>query len=333
MSTEHRHWLARAEEDALEPDLDICDPHVHLWDRRGDRYLLDDLHADTGAGHRVREVVYVECRAGYRTQGPEEYRPVGETEAASAAAQVSEARQGATIAGIVGHADLRLGAAIEPVLLAHAEAGGGRFCGIRQATTWDANEEVTRGHRIAPPGLMLEPAFRDGLRTLARLDLRFDAWLYHPQIPELTQVAQAVPELTVILDHLGGPLGRGPYSDRAAVREQWRRDVDELARCDNVVVKLGGIGMPIFGLGWERRHVPPTSEELAAAWEPEITFCIERFGAERCMFESNYPVDGRSASYGVLWNAFKRICTGASPDEKRWLFRETAVTTYGLPAS
>jgi L-fuconolactonase len=332
-SPEHRAWLERGREEPLEPELEICDPHVHLWDRPGDRYLLDELRADTGGGHDVRQVVYVECGASYRPDGPEQLRPVGETAAAVAAARASEQGEGARITGIVCHADLRLGAEVEAVLAAHLEVGQHRIRGVRHATTWDGSPQVRRGHRTATPGLLGESGFRAGLAALARNGLCFDAWLYHPQLGELAAAARAVPELTVVLDHLGGPLGVGPYRDREHVRSQWRRSIAEVARCDNVVVKLGGIGMPIFGLGWEQRSTPPSSAELADAWGPDIAFVIEQFGVERCMFESNYPVDGRSAHYSALWNAYKRICVDASDRERRWLFHDTAVRTYGLAAS
>lgn len=333
MTSEHRIPLNRVQEEALEPELEICDPHIHLWEREGDNYLLDDFQADTGSGHDVRQAVYIECGSGYRTGGPEELQPVGETEFVADVAQSSEGPNRITVTGIVGYADLNRGTEVEPVLAAHQEAGGDRFCGIRHATAWDASEEVRRGHRVRQPGLMIQPGFHDGLAVLARLGLSFDAWLYHPQIPELTAAARAVPELTVVLDHLGGPLGVGPYTDRQRVRDDWRRSIAELAECENVVVKLGGIGMPVFGLVSGHRATSPTSEELAAAWEPEVTFCMERFGVERCMFESNFPVDRRSVSYTVLWNAFKRITAAASPEEKRWLYRDAAVAAYRLPAS
>ena len=331
MTSTHDAWLEQVREAPIDPSLPICDPHHHLWDHPADRYMLDELLADTGAGHRVVRTVFVDCMSGYRADGPEEMRPVGETEFARVVAAESEGRGGAVVAGIVGYADLRLGARVEPVLAAHVEAGGGLFRGIRHATSWDADPSIRTNHAGSPAGLMRQQVFLDGMATLARLGLSFDAWLYHPQIPELTAAARAVPDLTIILDHLGGPLGIGPYQDRDAVLADWRASITELASCPNVFVKLGGIGMPSFGFAWHHRDVPPSSEELAATWGPEITHCIEAFGPERCMFESNFPVDKKSCSYVVLWNAFQRIASGASDDERRWLFHDAAATAYRLP--
>ena len=331
MTTSQAEWLAQVHEPPIDPTVPICDPHHHLWDHPTERYLLDELLADTGSGHDVRQTVFVDCMSGYRSDGPEELRPVGETEFALGVALASEGRQGATVAGIVGYADLRLGAGVEHVLAAHLEAGGGRFRGIRHATSWDADPSIRTNHVGSPPGLMREPVFLDGLAVLARMGLTFDAWLYHPQIPELTAAARAVPDLTIILDHLGGPLGIGAYDDRGAVLADWRASIQDLATCPNVSVKLGGIGMPSFGIPWHHREVPPSSAELAEAWGPEIRFCIDTFGPERCMFESNFPVDRKSCSYVVLWNAFQRIAAGASADDVRWLFHDAAATAYRLP--
>jgi predicted TIM-barrel fold metal-dependent hydrolase len=330
---EHETWLARSAEEALDPDVAICDPHHHLWDHPTDRYLLEELRADTGAGHRVERTVFVECTSAYRQDGPEALRPVGETDFVAAIAAESErtAADGAIIAGIVGFADLRLGDAVEEVLAAHVAAGGGRFRGIRHASSWDADPGIRNAHTDPPPGLLADPSFRVGLAVLGRAGLRFDAWHYHPQIPELVDLARAHPEVPIVLDHLGGPLGIGPYARRREeVREVWRGSMEELATCENVSVKLGGIGMPIYGLGWHQRPEPPTSEELAVAWGPDIRFCIEAFGVDRCMFESNFPVDRRSCTYVVLWNAFKRIVADASPDERAALLSGTATAFYGL---
>ena len=332
--TDKEQWLGRHVEEALEPDLTICDPHHHLWDHPTSTYLLDELRADTGSGHRVVSTVFVECGSEYRTAGPEAFRPVGETEFVAAQAAMSEASSdaGSVIAGIVGFADLTAREA-DDVLAAHVEAGGGRFRGIRHVTAYDESPDVRASHTNPPPGLMADPAFRAGFAALGAAGLSFDAWLYHPQLPELAELCRAHPEVPVVLDHLGGPLGIGPYAGRRdEVMEGWREAMDGVASCPNVVLKLGGIGMPIFGLGWHKRPEPPTSEELAEAWGDDIRWCIERFGVERCMFESNFPVDRQSCSYTVLWNAFKRIVADASPSEKAALFHDTAVAAYRLGA-
>ncbi len=337
---DHATWLAQVAEDVLEPGLPIVDPHHHLWDLPGNRYLLPELLADTGAAdahgrsHDVRATVFVECMAKYRTGGPEALRPVGETEFVDGIAAMSASgAQGPTraAAGIVGFADLRLGAAVREVLQAHLEAAPGRFRGIRHAAAWHADPRIRRSHTNPPPGLLLDARFREGFAELAPMKLSFDAWLFHPQIPELTDLARAFPETTIVLDHYGGPLGIGPYEGRAdAVHAEWRRSIDELARCPNVHAKLGGLHMPVNGFGWHKAPAPPGSAEIAAATRRYVLDTIERFGPHRCMFESNFPVDKASCSYVVLWNAFKRLAAGFSADEKAALFHGTATRIYRL---
>jgi len=329
VTPEHAAWLALVSEEPLDPGLPICDPHHHLWDTPKERFLVEELQAGT-AGHDVRSTVYVDCMSGYRTQGPPALAPVGEVEFARTQAEASERTGGAVIAGIVSYADLRLGAGVAEVLDAELEAGRGRFRGIRHATSFDPDPTIRRNHVGSPAGLMGEPVFREGLAVLGTMGLSFDAWLYHPQIGELTAAARAVPGLTVVLDHLGGPLGIGPYRDRDAVSSAWRAAMSELASCPNVFVKLGGIGMPDFGVAWHERPRPPTSQELARTWGDEIRFCVDTFGPQRCMFESNFPVDRKGCSYGVLWNAFKRIAEPYDPDEKAWLFHDSAAAAYRL---
>jgi L-fuconolactonase len=316
----------------LDPGLPICDPHHHLWDHPTSRYLLDELRQDTGAGHNLTRTVFVECGSSWRDGGPEAFRPVGETGFVAAAADESDrtAADGAVIAGIVGHADLRA-PEIADVLAAHVEAGGGRFRGVRQVSAFDPSPDIRTSHTGPPPGLLADPAFGSGFDALGRAGLSFDAWLYHPQLGELADLARSHPDVPVVLDHLGGPLGIGPYAGRRAeVLEAWRAGMARVAACESVSLKLGGIGMPIFGLGWHRRESPPSSEELAGAWGDEIRWCIDRFGVDRCMFESNFPVDRQSCSYTVLWNAFQRIAADASPAERAALFHDTAVRVYRL---
>jgi L-fuconolactonase len=325
-------WLAASTETPIDPGLPIVDPHHHLWDHAGmGLYLVDQLHGDTGAGHNVEGTVFVECTWGYRADGPEHLRPVGETEHVAAAAEQSVAAGGAEIRGIVGFADMALGDAVDEVLDAHVEAGRGRFRGIRHATAFDPDRRVRRAHTRPTPGLMADPGFRKGVARLGARGLSFDAWLYHPQIVELVALARAVPECTFVLDHLGGPLGIGPYEGlRAEVLEGWHRDIVEAAACPNVVVKLGGIGMVVYGRGYEHRPQPPSSQDLADDWGGPVRHVIDQFGVDRCMFESNFPVDKVSCSYVTLWNSFKKMSSGASDAEKAALFHDTAARVYSV---
>ena len=327
-------------EDVIEPELPICDPHHHLWDRRGNRYLLDELLADTGQAdahgrcHDVRSTVYVECASMMRADGPQALRPVGETEFVNGIAAMSASGgYGHTrvAAGIVSYADLCLGAAGREVLEAHIGAARGRFRGIRHAAGWHASEQIRNSHGNPGEHLLRDAKFREGFAQLAPLGLSFDAWLFHPQIGELTELARAFPDTLIVLDHFGGPLGIGPYAGQAdAVYAAWRGDIDPLARCPNVVAKLGGIHMPVNGFGWHKREPRPNSQQLAEASARYVLHTIERFGPERCMFESNFPVDKVSCSYLVLWNSFKRLAAGFSAAEKAALFHDTAARVYRL---
>jgi predicted TIM-barrel fold metal-dependent hydrolase len=332
-------WLARRPaEDILEPELPIVDPHHHLWDHKRHRYLLDELRADTGSGHRIVATVFVDCMAFYRADGPAALRPVGETEFANGvAAMCASGAYGElrACAGIVGFADLTLGAAVQEVLTAHIAAGGGRqtgrFKGIRHAGGWDASPMIHNSHTKPIRGLYADATFRQGFAQLAPLGLSFEAWQYHPQLPDVIALARAFPDTAIILNHVGGPLGVGPYAGRNdEVFADWRRHIAELATCPNVTVKLGGLGMRIGPIQHFKQPDPPTSTEVADAWRPWIAACIDSFGAERCMFESNFPVDKASASYAVLWNAFKRLAAGASATEKTALFSGTASRVYRL---
>jgi L-fuconolactonase len=333
----NEQWLALHREDILEPDLEIVDPHHHLWDFARHRYLLPDLLADTGSGHNIAQTVFIECTACYRADGPAALRPVGETEFVNGiAAMAASGAYGRTrvAAGIVGMADLTLGSAVEEVLAAHVAAGGGRFRGIRHAAAWqDKTPEVHNSHTHPPPHLYRDHAkFREGFAVLGRMGLAFDAWLYHPQLDDLIDLARAFPGQPIVLDHVGGPLGLGWYADkRAEIFADWRRRMAELAQAPNVYVKLGGLGMRINGFAFHKRPRPPTSQELADAWRPYVETCIAAFGPARCMFESNFPVDKISGAYATYWNAFKRLAAGASVDERALLFRDTARRFYKLP--
>jgi L-fuconolactonase len=330
-------WLDQRNEPILEPGLPIIDPHHHLWDRPGWRYLLDELLADTGTGHNIIATVFVQARAMVRATGPEELRPVGETEFVNGVAAMSASGiYGKTkvCAGIVGHADLTLGTRVEPVLAAHIRAGGDRFRGIRHITAWDGDDSIRNPAYSPPPGLLADKAFRDGFAVLCRLGLSFDAWLYHPQIKELTDLARAFPDARIVLNHVGGPIGIGPYAaKRKEVFAAWTASIKALAACPNVCVKVGGLGMRMGGFGFHEKAEPPSSGTLAAAWRPYVETCIEAFGPSRCMFESNFPVDKGSYSYPVFWNACKLLAKAASHGEKADLFAGTAARFYRLDFS
>jgi predicted TIM-barrel fold metal-dependent hydrolase len=339
MTTPAEDWLALTQETAIDPDLPICDPHHHLWSRTDDRfthkrYLLDELLKDTGTGHRIEKTVYIECGSRYRESGAETLRPVGETEFVETLAEESRRRHQAdgtaAIAGIVGHADLTQGEEVRPLFEAHLEASPGRFRGIRQIAAWDTDDALWHRNPVVP-GLLLDERFRRGFAWLSRYNLSFEAWLYHHQLPDLIDLAAAFPETTIVLNHVGGPLGIGAYARyRDAIFRYWKHYVGRLAEHPNVVVKLGGLAMPLTGFGWHTQPAPPDSAALAEKMRPYFLWCIETFGTERCMFESNFPVDKESCSYGVVWNAFKRIAQDFSPDEKARLFHDNAVKTYRL---
>jgi L-fuconolactonase len=331
-------WLALTTEQPLEPELPICDPHHHLWGLRpaavSPQYLLDELLDDVGSGHNIVSTVFIECGAMYKADGPPEFRSVGETEFVNGVAAMSASgMHGGTrvAAGIVGTADLRLGSSVGQVLDAHIAAGGGRFRGIRQAAAWDADPAFPPGRGAPGSGLFRRDDFRAGFKELAPRQLSFEVWCYHPQIPDATDLARAFPDTTIILDHFGGPLGIGTYAGQAdEIFAEWQTMISDLAACPNVVAKLGGLNMELNGFGWHAQPRPPSSVELAAATRRYYEFTIEKFGVNRCMFESNFPVDKLSTSYGVLWNSVKRLTADYSTLEKAQLFHDTAARVYRL---
>jgi predicted TIM-barrel fold metal-dependent hydrolase len=347
------HAASAPPEPILEPDLPIVDPHHHLWDRRklvatlppashpfetivrrAPRYLLDELLTDLGRGHNVTASVYVECGSAYRAEGPPEFAPVGETEFVNGVGAMAASRDHdgpRACAGIVGHADLTLGDRIAPVLEAHLAASS-RFRGIRHSASADADPAVLGPLRGRPLGLLADAAFRAGFARLAPLGLSYDCWLLEPQLDELADLAAAFPHTSIVLDHVGTPLGIGRYAGQREARFPiWRDSIRRLAERPNVVVKLGGLAMPFAGFEARAPAAPePESARLAALWAPYVETCIEAFGPDRCMFESNFPVDLYTCAYDVLWNAFKRIAAAASVDEKAALFSRTATRVYRL---
>lgn len=322
-----KQWLDLVREDALDPDLPICDPHHHFFKdaSRFSLYMQSDALDDMTVPHRITETVFVECREGYRTDGPEALRPVGETEFVLETIDGLPDEAPRLAAGIVGHANLALGAAVAEILEAHLAAAPGRFKGIRHAT---AHAPGRQSYGAAPPSLLYDREFRAGFACLARYGLRFDALIYAHQIPDLADLAARFPATTIILNHVAVPLAVADPGSEAA--QAWRRGIVDMARQPNVVIKLGGLGMPQCGFGWHEQAAPPDSQMLADQTEPFYLWCIEQFGVDRCMFESNFPVDKVSYSYSVLWNSFKRITAGFSADERAALFRTTALRVYGL---
>ena len=327
-------WTDLGREEALEPDLPILDPHHHVWDDERGRYLMHELAADTGSGHNIVATVFIEAGSMYRAEGPTEMKPVGEVEFVNGIAAMSaSARYGKTrhCAGIVGHADMMLGDDVERVLEALVAAGNGRFRGIRHGLTWDTGNAASFGRRQVPRHQMLDPIFRKAFARLQPHGFSFEAWLFHPQLSDLVDLLRQFPKANVVLNHVGGLLGIPPHDkNREEVFGIWRNSIRELAQFPNLTVKVGGLGMLYCGFDFHLRDTPPSSEELAKVWRPYVETCIEAFGPDRCMMESNFPVDKQSCGYGVLWNALKRITQNYSASEKTALYRDTAARIYRL---
>jgi L-fuconolactonase len=345
METQNLAWIKLTPEDALEPELPICDCHHHLWDYPDSlpenqlrhkwvrHYMLTDMLQDIGKGHNVRETVVVESRTMYRNYGPKEYRSIGQTEFAQGiAAQAATGLYGHTLvaAGIVGYVDLALGDAVAPLLEAHLIAGKDRFRGIRNVLTWHSGHEIES--RISGPDFITSPLFLKGFSYLHKYNLSFDTFIFHPQLADMAKLAKAFPGTLIILEHFGGLLGVGPYlNKREEVFPSWKKGIAALKDYPNVIMKMNGLGQLLNGFEWNKRTVPPGSEELAKSIKPYFDHCIENFGVNRCMLESNYPVDRISFSYTVLWNAFKRLTKDYTKSEKAALYRDNAVNVYRLP--
>ena len=324
-------WIESLNEAVLEPELPIIDPHHHLWVRNGYTYLMPELASDLASGHNVVATVYAECHSMYRTAGPEELRALGETEFVRGQAAMSASGEFCSARAcdvMFGNVDLTLGGAAEAVLEQHIEAAGGRFRGVRISSGWHDDGGI---HNVADqPKLLIDPRVDEAIAIVRRMGLSLDCWLYHTQLDEVAQVADSHPELTIVLNHVGSPILGGPYRGKTdEVFAQWKADIHRLSKRENVFVKLGA--MPIRMPSYEGdRSLPPGSQEVADAWRPWIETCIEAFGAERSMYESNFPVQKRWCSYQVCWNAFKRISAGASASEKTNLFAGAAARAYQI---
>jgi L-fuconolactonase len=326
-------WLSRRVEDVLDPGLPIIDAHHHLWIEQEVPYLANEITADVRDGHAIGATVFVQANYNYRRDLPPHLAPIGETETAAAIAAECAAEGCPTrvAAAIVAHADLTLGERLNEVLDAHEAAGKGAFRGIRHSTSRDPNYPEGIVMRPAPAGLLGDHAYRAGMARLAARGISYDAMLYHSQIGELTEAARALPDLSIVLDHIGCIIGVGPYRGREQETfREWRASMAGLAECPNVAVKLGGFGMIVCGPLWHEEDRPPSSAQLAQAWQPYVETCIELFGADRCMFESNFPVDKAMYSYRTVWNAFKRLTQSVGPDERHALFSGTASRFYRI---
>ena len=325
-------WLATRREEVTDSDQPIIDAHHHLFDRLGHPYLAEDLKTDIGTDLNVIATVFVQARSFYRTDGPETLRPIGETGfAATVAEKASASGSPKLCAAIVGYADLTLGEAVRPVLEAHISVGRNRFRGIRHILAWDADDRFLNPAYPTTEDMVDGLEFRAGFSHLADLGLSFDAWIFFHQIPRLTALARQFPDVQIVLNHCGGILGIGGYAGcHDDVFKQWRAAMSELADCLNVAVKIGGLGMALSGFGFEQLAQAPSSRTLAVAWQPWVQTCMELFGVERCMFESNFPVDKGSYSYVTGWNAMTRLTTGLTPTERNALFFETAARIYKI---
>lgn len=330
-------WLGLVTEAVVEPELPLVDAHHHLFDQPPHRYMFDEMLADVGAGHRVEATVYVEAGAMWRAGGPRALAPIGELEfangigAMSASGAYGPAR---LCAAIVAHADLTLGRAVAPVLDRYLAAAPERFRGIRHYGAHDPDPTVTTIPTPPKPRLYYDPQFREGLAELQPRGLSFDIWVYHPQLEMVADLARAFPGTTMILNHMGGRLGIGPYAgDPAGVTRAWERGLRAIAACPNVQVKIGGFAMRMMGFGFHQRPRPPASDELVAAWSPYVETCIDAFGPGRCIFESNFPVDKSSCSYPVLWNAFKKLTARHTPAERLAMLGGNARCVYRIDSS
>jgi predicted TIM-barrel fold metal-dependent hydrolase len=318
----------------LEPDLPIIDSHHHLRDRRDSYYMFDDYVQDVQRGHNIVASVYVECMTMHRLDGPEVLRPIGEIEFANGVAAVSAAGKYGPCriaAAIVGYADLRHGDAVGELLDRGLAAAPDRLRGIRQCTMEESDPEVWRYvPHPSPAGILSHPQFRSGLKQLASRNLVFDTAVFYRQLPDIARIADEFPSLTIVLNHVGQATGLTDPNRAAEVFAIWRQNMSDLAQRPNVICKVGGMGQPYFGFGFELRDKLPTYLELASVWRPWAETAIEIFGMERCMMESNFPADRRSCDFVTLWNALKHIVTSASRSDKNALFHDNAARVYRI---
>jgi L-fuconolactonase len=325
-------WLARHQEAIIDGALPVVDAHHHIWDPPGARYLLDELLSDVKSGHKVDATVFMECHSMYRTSGPEDMQVVGETEYMANLAERSEKDKSTSTrvcAAIVGTVDLELGDRVEPVLEAHLAAGRGRFRGIRARVASDPDRSINP--HGTPPGVLVADQTRRAIAAVGRQGLSLDVWVLQTQLGDALDVCKRFPDLPIIVNHVGGPLGMGPYRGRREeLFKDWARNIQALGKMPNASMKLGGMAMRYLGLDFHLQPEPPSSDTLVAAWQPYFDTCVKAFGPDRCMFESNFPVDKAMCGYPVLWNAFKKLCRAYSASERSAMLADTAKRVYRI---
>ena len=332
MNLDRLEWINSGQEAPVDSEQRIIDPHHHLWERGGSRYRAEELSEDTSRGHTVTDTVFVECLANYRKEAQKELRSIGETEFVVDESIRSKELKGCNISGIVAFVDLSLGDKISDLLEAHQELAGQMLKGIRHATAWSSDADIPISHSKPSEGLMTDKTFIDGVRSLGTRNLSFDAWMYFDQLHELHGLAKEAPNTRIIINHLGAPLKLGRWKKKQDnVQAIWKSELRKLAKLENVYLKIGGIGMEnYFGTNWVSRPKPPSSDEVVTVWNERILWCIEIFGTEKCMFESNYPVDRQTLPYSVIWNTFQKIVQTFTASEKDDLFWVTARSVYGV---
>lgn len=330
-SQRHAQWLTLRQEPILEPDLAVVDPHHHLWDREGERYDLAARRAESRSGHRVLASLYVECLHQYRNHGPEHLLCVGETEWWVRQVRDGEpALQPRICQGLIARSNLLLGAEVDRVLQAHADAAGPGLRGFRFCAAQDTDPRL-RSHYPCPPDPFAPGAIDQGLQAVARTGLPLDIWVYFHQLPAVASWLTRHPATPIVLNHAGGPIGLGPYAgQRDAVRQQWARHLALFRDMPQVSLKFGGLAMALAGFGWHRRDRPASSQELAQAWQPYFETCLDVFGPGRVMFESNFPVDRAGCSQVTLWNAYKTLSAGLPMPDRVALLQDNARRRYAL---
>ena len=332
MNLDRLEWINSGQEPPVDSEQRIIDPHHHLWERGGSRYRAEELSEDTSRGHTVTDTVFVECLANYRKEAQKELRSIGETEFVVDESVRSKELKGCNISGIVAFLDLSLGDKVGDLIEAHQELAGQMLKGIRHATAWSSDADIPISHSKPSEGLMTDKTFIDGVRSLGTRNLSFDAWMYFDQLHELHGLAKEAPNTRIIINHLGAPLNLGKWKKKQDnVQAIWKSELQKLAKLENVYLKIGGIGMEnYFGTNWVSRTHPPSSDEVVTVWNERILWCIETFGTEKCMFESNYPVDRQTLPYSVIWNTFQKIVQTFTASEKDDLFWVTARSVYGV---